>query len=99
MCLILAYNQGLKISEQLGDKRQIAVSKGQLGVAEKAISQAEENYRVTDNQFRERVATTTDLINARILLTRAKNNYNAALYSLHLSSEQIQRVIEKHWDD
>jgi outer membrane protein TolC len=72
-----------------------AIAEGQVTVAEAAISQAEENYRVTESQFKERVATTTDLINARALLSRARSQYYAALYGLHLQAATIERVLER----
>jgi outer membrane protein TolC len=71
------------------------VSKGKLAVAEVAIDQGEENYRVVESQFKERVATSTDLLDARFLLTRAKNQHNDALNDLRLSAAQIERVLER----
>lgn len=71
------------------------ISEGKLGVADRAVDQAEENYRVTQSQFRERVATTTDLLDARSFLTRARNQYNDALYDLHLAAARIERVVER----
>ncbi|HSL98704.1 MAG TPA: TolC family protein, partial [Candidatus Limnocylindria bacterium] len=56
--------------------------------------QAEENYRITENQFRERVATSTDLLDARVFLTRARNEYNNAVYNLSLSLAALERVVE-----
>jgi outer membrane protein TolC len=70
------------------------VSLGRLVSAGTAVGQAEENYRVTDNQFRERLATTTDLLDARFFLTRARNQRNEALYDLHLWAARIERVVE-----
>lgn len=70
------------------------VSLGRLDAAETAVEQAEENYRVTENQFRERLATTTDLLDARFFLTRARNQYNNAVYDTHLWAARIERVIE-----
>jgi outer membrane protein TolC len=70
------------------------VSRGKLAVAEVAIEQGEENYRVVESQFKERVATSTDLLDARFLLTRAKNQYNDAVNDLRLSAAQIERVLE-----
>jgi outer membrane protein TolC len=72
------------------------VSLGRLEAAETAVLQAEENYRVTENQFRERVATTTDLLDARFFLTRARNQVNNALYDVHLWAARLERVIESY---
>jgi|GEM_PF-533531 len=70
------------------------VSLGKLEAAETAVMQAEENYRVTDSQFKERIATTTDLLDARFYLTRARSQSNNALYDVHLWSARIERAVE-----
>jgi outer membrane protein TolC len=70
------------------------VSAGRIELARKGIEQAEENFRITDNQFRERVATTTDLLDARFLLSRARDEYNNAFYNLNLSLAALERVVE-----
>jgi outer membrane protein len=70
------------------------VSAGRIELARAGIEQAEENYRITDNQFRERVATTTDLLDARFLLSRARDEYNNAFYNLNLSLAALERVVE-----
>jgi len=70
------------------------VSAGRIDLARVGIEQAEENYRITENQFRERVATTTDLLDARFLLSRARDEYNNAFYNLNLSLAALERVVE-----
>jgi len=72
------------------------MAREKLVVAEPAVSQADENYRVTDLQFRERVATTTDLLDARNYLTDAKDRYNNAFYDLHVARATIDRVLERN---
>jgi outer membrane protein TolC len=72
------------------------VSLGRLEAAETAVLQAEENYRVTENQFRERVATTTDLLDARLFLTRARTQANNAFYDVHLWVARIERAVESY---
>ncbi|MGB3399707.1 MAG: TolC family protein, partial [Candidatus Deferrimicrobiaceae bacterium] len=70
------------------------VSAGRIELSNKGVEQAEENYRITENQFRERVATSTDLLDARVFLTRARNEYNNAVYNLSLSLATLERVVE-----
>jgi outer membrane protein TolC len=82
----------LQLSEGVEGYR---VAKGKLDVAETAVRQAEENYRVTENRFRLREATTVDLLDARFFLTRARNDHNSALYDLHESAATIERVLER----
>lgn len=43
------------------------------------VQQAEENYRVTDEKFKEGMTTNTELLDANTLLTQAKTEYISAL--------------------
>ncbi len=70
------------------------VSAGRITLSRKSVEQAEENYRITESQFRERVATAADLLDARVFLTRARTEYNAAFYDLGLSMATLERVVE-----
>lgn len=70
------------------------VAAGRLLLVDTAVEQAEENYRVTENQFRERVATTTDLLDARVFLTRARNDRINARYDLARAAAALERVVE-----
>ncbi len=51
------------------------------------VQQAEENYRVTDEKFKEGMTTNTELLDANTLLTQAKTDYILALveYKIALS--------------
>ena len=71
------------------------VAERSVGVAKKAVEQAEENYRITQNRFRQRVATTTEQLDARFLLTRARSEHIGALYVLYESGAFLERVIER----
>ena len=70
------------------------VAAGNLGLSDKAVEQAEENYRITENQYRERVATTTDLLEARVFLTRARYEKINARYGLARAAALLERVVE-----
>ncbi|QAR33074.1 TolC family protein [Geovibrio thiophilus] len=74
---------------------QYSLATGSLTVAEKEVESAEENYRITENQYKQRVATATDLLDARVMLTRARNNYNKALYDIYKAMAEIERVVEQ----
>lgn len=71
------------------------VAAGSLEVAEKAVEEARENYRITENQFRQRMATTADLLDARVFLTRAQTDFNEALYDIHAHAAEIERAVEE----
>ena len=70
------------------------VSAERIRVSKTAVAQAEENYRITENQFKQRVADATKLLEARILLTRSRSEYISSIYNHHRSIAAIERVIE-----
>jgi len=66
-----------------------------LNAADKELTSAQENYRITKSQFKQKVATNTDLMDARVMLTRAENTYNKAKFNIHRAVADIERIIEK----
>jgi len=60
-------------------------------VAKKAIEQAEENYRLNEERYKEQVATSTDVLDAQTLLTRAKSDYFNALSDYHIALTRLER--------
>lgn len=71
------------------------IAQGRLLEAQSGVSQAEENYRVSENRFTQQQATTVDLLDAQFLLTRARNLQVNAQYDLYLTSAVLQRVLER----
>ena len=57
------------------------VAKDRMKVAAKALDEANEHYRVTYEAYQNGLADTTDLLDARYLLTKAKDRYADAHYS------------------
>lgn len=70
-------------------------ARGKLEAAVMAVTQAEENYRVTNNRLRQRRATIVDMLDARFYLTRARNQKISAFYDLHKYAARIDRVLER----
>lgn len=62
-----------------------SVAGSNIKTAEEALSQARENWRITQLQYHQQVATSTDVLDARVFLTQADTNYFRALYG-HLSA-------------
>ena len=56
-----------------------------IEVTEKAIEQAEEDFRINQSRYQAQLGTTTDVLDAQTRLTRAKINYYNALYSYRIS--------------
>ena len=61
-----------------------------LSVAEKAVSQADENLRLIENKYKQTAATPTDVVDAETLRTRAHQNYYAALYDLITAVKRLE---------
>ncbi|MEW6266725.1 MAG: TolC family protein [Thermodesulfobacteriota bacterium] len=62
-------------------------------VSEKAVEQAEENYRMSVERYREQVATSTEVTDAETLLTSARTNRYAVLYQYNLAWATLERAI------
>ena len=60
-------------------------------VAKKAIEQAEENFRINEERYKEQVATSTDVIDAQTLLTKTKSDYFNALSSYNIALAILER--------
>jgi outer membrane protein TolC len=56
-----------------------------IGVTEKAIEQAEEDFRINQSRYKAQLGTTTNVLDAQTRLTRAKINYYNALYNYRIS--------------
>jgi len=65
----------------------------QIFVSQKAIEQAEENFRITRERYREQVTTSTDVLDAQTLLTRAKYDYTNALGDYHIGHANLERAM------
>jgi outer membrane protein len=68
-------------------------SEKQVMVTKKVIEQAEENFRINQERYREQVATSTDVLDAQTLLTRAKSDYANALSEYHISHARLERAM------
>jgi outer membrane protein TolC len=60
---------------------------------EKAIEQAKENLRITEERYKEQVSTTTDVLVAQTLLTQTMTNYYNALYDFKIAKAILYRAL------
>ena len=60
---------------------------------EKAIEQAKENLRISEEQYRHQVATSTDVLDAQTLLSKTMTNYYNALYDFKISKAALHWVV------
>ncbi len=64
-----------------------------IPISRKAVEQAEENLRVSEERYRAKVATSTEVLDAQTLLTQARTNYYGALYEHKLAMARLQRAV------
>jgi len=60
---------------------------------QKAIEQARENLRITQEQYKEQVSTQTDVLVAQTLLTNTMTNYYNALYDYKIAKAALYRSL------
>ncbi len=65
----------------------------QLQVTKKAIEQAEENFRINTERYREQVGTSTDVIDAQTLLTKARADHFNALGDFNINQARLERAM------
>lgn len=61
--------------------------------AQKAVEQAQENFRMNQERYKEQVATSTDVIDAQTLLTTTQTNYFNALSVFNISEAGLDRAM------
>jgi outer membrane protein TolC len=61
-------------------------------VAEKAIQQAEENFRISLERYGAKITTSTEVVDAEALLTQARTNYFNAIYDYQLASFALRKA-------
>ena len=71
----------------------LEVADQNIPTTEKAVEQAEENLRVSEQRYRAQVTTMTEVLDAQTLLTRARTNYYNALYDHNLAKARLRRAL------
>ncbi len=99
-------NQAIAISEELNDQIVLEIknaylmlqeAENQIAVSQKLIEQAEENFRISEERYKERVSTATEVLDAQTLLTRAKSEYANALGDYNINYARLQRAMGNIW--
>ena len=68
-------------------------SESNILAVEKAVEQAKENFRITQQRYGEQMATTTDVLDAQTLLSRTLTNFYNALYDFKISKASLYRAM------
>ena len=72
---------------------KVQESQKNITTIEKAIEQAKENLRITEERYKEQVSTTTDVLVAQTLLTETMTNYYNALYDFKIAKAILYRAL------
>lgn len=95
-------NQAIDQAKELNDQIALEIknaylllqeAESQIAVSQKVIDQAEENFRISEARYKERVARSTEVLDAQTLLTRAKSEYANALADYNISLARMQRAM------
>ncbi len=99
-------NQAIEASKELNDQITLEIknaylllqeSENQISVSQTLIEQAEENFRISEERYKERIATSTEVLDAQTLLTRAKSEYANALGDYNINYARLQRAMGNIW--
>ncbi|MBU0994318.1 MAG: TolC family protein [Proteobacteria bacterium] len=71
---------------------ELQVAKNNIETARKAQGQARENWRITELQYEQQVATSTDILDAQMFLTQANTNYFNAIYGYMIALAELERA-------
>ena len=72
---------------------EIKDAEEQVAVTFKAIAQAEENFRISQERYKEQVGTATEVLDAQTLLTRAKADHANALGDYQIAYARLERAM------
>lgn len=67
-----------------------------IPTAKKAVDQAEENLRVSEERYKAQVTTSTEVLDAQTLLSQARMNYYNSLYDHNLARAGLLRAIGEY---
>lgn len=67
-------------------------SENKILAVQKAVEQAEENFRMSEERYKEQVATSTEVLDAQTLLTKTQTNYFNALSAFNISKAELDRA-------
>jgi outer membrane protein len=99
-------NQALGAQRELQDQIALEIkyaslvlqeAEKQIAVSQQVIEQAEENFRISEERYKERIATSTEVLEAQTLLTKAKSEYANALGDYNINYARLQRAMGTIW--
>jgi outer membrane protein TolC len=91
-CALEEVKDAVKLDVQ-STSLSVTEARKNIQVAETALSQAEENFRISEERYKGQVATSTEVLDALTLLTQARTNYHTALSDYNVAKARLQRAI------
>lgn len=73
--------------------KQVGVARADIATAQAALSQAQENERMTTLQYQEQLVIFLEVLNARVYTLESSVNYYQALYGYQLALADLERAI------
>jgi len=64
-----------------------------ITTVQKAIEQAKENFRISEERYKEQMVTSTDVLDAQTLLSTTMTNYYNALYDFKIAKASLYRAM------
>jgi outer membrane protein len=95
-------NQATEASKELNDRIALEIknaylmvkeAESQIAVSRKVIKQAQENFRISEERYQQSVSTSTVVLEAQTLLTKAKSEYANALGEYNINLVKLQRAM------
>lgn len=71
----------------------LGVARENIETAQASLKQAKENCRITNLQYQQQMTTSTEVLDARTLLTQAETNYYGALYGHNIALAELERAM------
>jgi outer membrane protein len=93
-CALEEIKDGVRLEVKEASLRVMEAEQN-IQVAETAVSQAEENFRINEERYKGQVATSTDVLDALTLLTQARTNYYSALSDYNVARARLRRAMGK----
>ncbi|MDR3569680.1 MAG: TolC family protein [Syntrophobacteraceae bacterium] len=83
-----------KIDLQVKDAlRQLQVAKANIATSKTALTQAEENERITSLQYKEQVAIFLDVLNSEVFLAQSRADFYQSVYGYEIAKAELERAI------
>lgn len=74
-------------------QNDVNVARERIAVTTEAIKQGEENLRINQSRYQERVGTATEVLDAQTLLSQARTEHYRAYYDYQISSARLRKAV------